>query len=390
MNAPEPRAAVIAALEIAGWYRADLHQFPLLKHHSGICWEVSTSEGTCHIDYLNGTSTTLNQATPDQVVTAACLAATGQGGPGAAKRAHFLEAADTITRLQDQLDEEIRTEYGELDRDTEVEGAATRRMADMLRERAETETAQTALPIDFFAPDTVYRRRRWTYQCLAVVLNPLTGEPRAVGLLGRDGEPSTATSMDPDNWQHDGWEAQTDTPVSAAPSGPSVAEVQAAAYRKAAGLVDALPQDYELDPGRGDAVQILQRLAAEAPTTQPAPAITDATSTTTGSACRCYAPTHHAPDCASARLTWQGKAYPAAVWYRDGEGAWWWPSGIDARGCLLLLHEGDPTNEAEPIDQVEAEYPPLTPTAYGACLPLDDLPAWDPSTGQWVPPAYDA
>ncbi|MGJ5693112.1 hypothetical protein ACM6RM_08065, partial [Streptomyces pratensis] len=309
----------------------------------------------------------------------------GQGGPGAAKRAHFLEAADTITRLQDQLDEEIRTEYGELDRDTEVEGAATRRMADMLRERAETETAQTALPIDFFAPDTVYRRRRWNFRCLAVVLDALTGEPRAVGLLGRDGEPTTATSMDPDNWQHDGWVAQTDTRVSAAPSGPSAAEVQAAAYRKAAGLVSALPQDYELDPGRGDAVQILQRLAAEAPTTQPAPAITDATGTTADGECQCFAPTHHASSCRSARLTWEGRTYPAASWYRDGEGSWWWPSGIDTRGCLLLLNEGDFTNEPVPVDQVEAGYLPLTPTAYGAYLSLDDLPPWDPSTWQWVP-----
>ncbi|MFE9319119.1 hypothetical protein ACFYNV_29155 [Streptomyces albidoflavus] len=316
--------------------------------------------------------------------------------PPAGRAAVLREAADTITRLQDQMDEEIRAEYGELDRDTGIEGAATRSMADVLRERAETAwqhgggTAPTAAPVDFFTPDTVYRRRRWTYQCLAVVLNPLTGEPRAVGLLGRDGEPSTATSMDPDNWQHDGWEAQTDTPVSAAPSGPSVAEVQAAAYRKAAGLVSALPQDYELDPGRGDAVQILQRLAAEAPTTQPAPAITDATGTTADGECQCFAPTHHASSCRSARLTWEGRTYPAASWYRDGEGSWWWPSGIDTRGCLLLLNEGDFTNEPVPVDQVEAEYPPLTPTAYGAYLSLDDLPAWDPSTQQWVPLAHDA
>ncbi|MEV5677270.1 hypothetical protein [Streptomyces sp. NPDC052179] len=53
------------------------------------------------------------------------------------RRAHFLEAADAITRLQDEMDEEIRTEYGEPDRDTEVEGAATRRMAAMLREQAD-------------------------------------------------------------------------------------------------------------------------------------------------------------------------------------------------------------------------------------------------------------
>lgn len=54
------------------------------------------------------------------------------------RRAHLLEAADAVTPLQAQMDQEIRAEYGELDRDTEVEGAATRRMADMLRELADT------------------------------------------------------------------------------------------------------------------------------------------------------------------------------------------------------------------------------------------------------------
>lgn len=183
---------------------------------------------------------------------------------------------------------------------------------------------------------------------------------------------------------------ETAPSVPAAVSGPSAAELQAAAYRKAASLVDALPQHFELDPGRGEAIQILQRLAAEALTKQPAPVITDATGTTTGSECRCYAPIHHAPDCASATLTWEGRTYPAAVWYRDGEGCWWRPAGIDARGCLLLLHDGDTTNAARPVDQVEAEHPPLTPTAYAEHIPLDDLPAWDPDQKQWVPLAYDA
>ncbi|MFE9319118.1 hypothetical protein ACFYNV_29150 [Streptomyces albidoflavus] len=337
MNAPwNSRLDVAEALEAAGWTGAPDRLLEILHHPNGAVWAVHTDHGDCGLDTPGGGATTFPGDVPDTVVIAACLAA-GQIGA-----------------------------------------------------EPEARPAETAPPADFFAPDTVYRRRRWTFRCLAVVLNPLTAEPRAVGLLGRDGEPSTATSMDPDNWQHDGWEAQTDTPVSAAPSGPSVAEVQAAAYRKAAGLVDALPQDYELDPGRSDVLRFLHLLAAEALTTRPAPVITDATGTTTGGECRCFAPTFHAADCASARLTWQGKTYPAAVWYRDGEGAWWRPVGIDARGCLLLLHEDDPTNEPAPLDQLTTEYPPLVPTAYGAYLSLDDLPAWDPSTGQWVPLAYDA
>lgn len=55
-----------------------------------------------------------------------------------ARRAAVLdEAANLIEQLQTQLDGEIRAEYGELDRDTEVEGAATRSMAAMLRQKAE-------------------------------------------------------------------------------------------------------------------------------------------------------------------------------------------------------------------------------------------------------------
>lgn len=53
-----------------------------------------------------------------------------------ARTAILREAADFIDKRQDQMDEEIRAEYSELDRDTEVEGAATRRMATALRRLA--------------------------------------------------------------------------------------------------------------------------------------------------------------------------------------------------------------------------------------------------------------
>ncbi|MEU8760683.1 hypothetical protein [Streptomyces sp. NPDC048659] len=52
------------------------------------------------------------------------------------RAAALREAADFIEKLQAQMDEEIRAEYSELDRDTEVEGAATRRMATELRRLA--------------------------------------------------------------------------------------------------------------------------------------------------------------------------------------------------------------------------------------------------------------
>jgi hypothetical protein len=47
-----------------------------------------------------------------------------------------------------------------------------------------------------------------------------------------------------------------------APAAQSPAEIRAAAFQEAAGRITNLPQDYELDPGRGDAVQLLNGLAA--------------------------------------------------------------------------------------------------------------------------------
>ncbi|RZF02912.1 hypothetical protein [Streptomyces albidoflavus] len=159
MNDPwNSRLDVAEALEAAGWTGAPDRPMEILRHPNGAVWAVHNDQGDCGLDIPGGGGATFPGDVPDTVVIAACLAA---GQIGAEPKAH---------------------------------------------------PAETAPPADFFAPDTAYRRRRWTFHCLAVVLNTLTGEPRAVGLLGRDGEPSTATSMDPDNWQHDGWEAQTDPP----------------------------------------------------------------------------------------------------------------------------------------------------------------------------------
>ncbi|AIV35562.1 hypothetical protein [Streptomyces sp. CCM_MD2014] len=59
------------------------------------------------------------------------------------------------------------------------------------------------------------------------------------------------------------------TPTSNSPAAPvpvTIAEnvVRASACQEAAGRIANLPQDYELDPGRGDAVQLLNRMAADA------------------------------------------------------------------------------------------------------------------------------
>ncbi|MEU0950487.1 hypothetical protein ABZ379_48890 [Streptomyces canus] len=59
---------------------------------------------------------------------------------------------------------------------------------------------------------------------------------------------------------HPVWE---DFPAPAAEQ-PDTAAVRAQALAEAAARIWDLPQDYELDPGRGDARQLLERLAAEA------------------------------------------------------------------------------------------------------------------------------
>lgn len=48
------------------------------------------------------------------------------------------------------------------------------------------------------------------------------------------------------------------------PAAPTPGEICAGAFQEAAGRIANLPQDYELDPGRGDAVQLLNGLAAAA------------------------------------------------------------------------------------------------------------------------------
>ncbi|MGV2914612.1 hypothetical protein [Streptomyces alfalfae] len=90
--------------------------------------------------------------------------------------------------------------------------------------------------------------------------------------------------------------------------------------------------------------------------------------------CRCFDPTFHSPGCIKAAVRWQGRSLPAGVWYRDRDGDWWLPQNVDSRGCLVLLLNDDHSNEGAPLDELETEYGPLTPTAYGAHVPYCDLP----------------
>ncbi|WP_433341632.1 phiSA1p31-related protein [Streptomyces sp. CA-253872] len=90
--------------------------------------------------------------------------------------------------------------------------------------------------------------------------------------------------------------------------------------------------------------------------------------------CRCFDPTHHARDCSAAVVRWDGRAYPAAVWYQDSDGDWWRPTHVDPRGRLVLLADGDPANDPVPLDDVEDGYGPLTATSHGAHLDLAELP----------------
>lgn len=90
--------------------------------------------------------------------------------------------------------------------------------------------------------------------------------------------------------------------------------------------------------------------------------------------CRCYDPTTHAPGCIKASVRWEGHTYPAAVWYRDGDGEWWLPVAVDARGCLVLQLDGDAGQGPAALDEVASLYGPVDATAYGSHVRRGDLP----------------
>lgn len=77
------------------------------------------------------------------------------------------------------------------------------------------------------------------------------------------------------------------------------------------------------------------------------------------SICRCFDPSHHAQDCKSAEVVWDGIKYNAAAWYRDAEGIWWMACGIDGQGQPLMRVWNDPSNEPVPVGEVESDYGPL-------------------------------
>lgn len=75
----ESRYAVTEALEAAGWtsttQRLTYHQ---LTHPSGAAWEITTEAGGCALYLPDGQAVTLSSKITNEVVIAACLAATGQ------------------------------------------------------------------------------------------------------------------------------------------------------------------------------------------------------------------------------------------------------------------------------------------------------------------------
>ncbi|MFI8817480.1 MULTISPECIES: zinc finger domain-containing protein [unclassified Streptomyces] len=110
-----------------------------------------------------------------------------------------------------------------------------------------------------------------------------TGPIRAqLGCTGPDPDPDPdPAAVDEDQEQRPAWltgaEAGTPAPITAADVEPPLldpfaeAAVRRGALLGGADAIEALPQDYECDPGRGDAVKLLRRLAGLTTTTeQPA------------------------------------------------------------------------------------------------------------------------
>lgn len=122
MNQPtEPPADTAAAIEM--WARllcaADVH----VNDGDHPSWQqLSTTPGRGQDEYRKAARWLMGRViVPPEIIRAK----------------HFRDAADVIEQQQAKLDAEIQAEYGELDRDTEIEGTATRGMADLLRRMAE-------------------------------------------------------------------------------------------------------------------------------------------------------------------------------------------------------------------------------------------------------------
>ncbi|WP_327066793.1 hypothetical protein [Kitasatospora sp. NBC_01302] len=78
--------------------------------------------------------------------------------------------------------------------------------------------------------------------------------------------------------------------------------------------------------------------------------------------CDCFAATFHANTCQYAVITWNGTTYNTGHWLIDCEGVPWMPHSLanGMTGELLLLCNGDYSNDPSLISEVLGEWGPLT------------------------------
>ncbi|MDX2922890.1 hypothetical protein [Streptomyces sp. NE06-03C] len=88
------RQEIAEALEAAGWKGDPGDELGVLRHSTGAVWAVLNDSGDCGVDCPNGAVIEFPSATPDAVVIATALAASGQSDP-----AHVTELEERATWL---------------------------------------------------------------------------------------------------------------------------------------------------------------------------------------------------------------------------------------------------------------------------------------------------
>ncbi|WP_284576683.1 hypothetical protein [Streptomyces sp. 2P-4] len=75
------RQEIAEALEAAGWVGDPGDELGVLRHPSGAVWAVLNDSGDCGVDCPNGSVIEFPSSTPDPVIIATALAASGQTDP---------------------------------------------------------------------------------------------------------------------------------------------------------------------------------------------------------------------------------------------------------------------------------------------------------------------
>ncbi|MGV2914610.1 hypothetical protein [Streptomyces alfalfae] len=226
------RRAVVEALEAAGWTPDPELPLTLARHPLGAVFSVYSETGGCGLDLFeaSGPPADFPGDIPDAVVIAACLAAS-HSEPTAALGLELYEEQQDHARTRLALD------------------SAKRR-------------ARRRLPHEREGLIFHLERRNRRLEGLINVANAATVALSQAGEEAGSEAYALRERVSRLQARVRDLETQLNSQARPEPAAPSPADIRADAFQEAAGRIANLPQDYELDPGRGDAVRLLNGLAA--------------------------------------------------------------------------------------------------------------------------------